>query len=342
MSTLVTHYCYKNLNTYGSYRRAAISVGCNSISVRHWQKIIMLYCMTGGVQQEPLTGANQLLLSICIFTYPDVSSDQIAGFIHSQGGDIYTRSQIKDRCNELDLIRKRTSNESFDAFSETSLRSKVWFITLLLPLGVHTQPIHRFIDIDENVFCLKKCSYTYGRGHKTTRVWFPAHYRRNESKLNVILGVEIGKANIPAHLDGSIERPIKWFWLTVDNVDQFIFGNFINEILFDIERRPLPGNYNDHKFILLDNLRAHRTPFVTHIIEDRLSDNSFESVNRRPYTSKLAPIEYVFCELLAELGRRCERGWVMKDLRQEVIDVIQTLGRGRKLYSTFCHCGYPF
>jgi len=49
------------------------------------------------------------------------------------------------------------------------------------------------------------------------------------------------------------------------------------------------------KFIIWDNLRAHKTPFVTNIIEDRESENKFESVDRPPYAPKLAPMEYVFC-----------------------------------------------
>ena len=215
-------------------------------------------------------------------------------------------------------------------------------MTLPPPLGVHGVPIHRMVDIDETAFYLKKCSGNYGRGHTTCRVRFHAHYRRNKAKLNVILAVESGNANIPAHLDGSIERPRKWFRLTVDNVDQFIFGNFINEILSDIEQRPLPGNYDDHKIIIWDNLRAHKTPFVTHIIEDRISQNIFESVDRPPYAPKLAPIEYFFCELSAELTRRCQRNWTMRDLRRECIDIIRILGRGGKLHSTFVHCGYPY
>ena len=44
--------------------------------------------MAGGRDREQLTGADQLLLSICVFIYPEASSDKIAAFIHSNGGDI--------------------------------------------------------------------------------------------------------------------------------------------------------------------------------------------------------------------------------------------------------------
>jgi len=179
-------------------------------------------------------------------------------------------------------------------------------------------------------------------GHRPCRVWCPAHYRQNEAKLNFILAFKSGNANIPAHMDDSIERPWKWFRLTVDNVDQFTFGVLINEILDNIERYPLPVNYDLHKTIIWHNLRAHKTPFVTNIIEDRESENIFESVDRPPYVPKLALIEYVFCELAAELIRRCNRNWTMEDLRWNCIDIIRTMGRGGRLHSTFVYCGCPF
>ena len=75
-----------NLQTYGSYRRAALSVGCSTQSVRRWERRIIPFRMAGGIEREQLTGADQLLLSICIYVYPEASSDQIAAFIHSNGG----------------------------------------------------------------------------------------------------------------------------------------------------------------------------------------------------------------------------------------------------------------
>ena len=83
--------------------------------------------MTNGAQREQLTGADQLLLSICMFIYPTASNDKIAAFIHPNGGDIYTRQKITDRCNELQLTRKRASKETYDVFSPTSVQALVWY-----------------------------------------------------------------------------------------------------------------------------------------------------------------------------------------------------------------------
>jgi len=143
-------------------------------------------------------------------------------------------------------------------------------------------------------------------------------------------------------MDGSLNRPRKWLRLTVENVDQFIFGGFINEVLDNIERFPVQGDYDMNRVIIWDNLRAYKTPYVTTIIGDRPSLNSFSSVDRPHYCPKLAPIEYMFYELDAELGRRCTRDWTMVDLRWNKIDIVWRIGREGRPHSTFVHCGYPF
>ena len=110
----------------------------------------------------------------------------------------------------------------------------------------------------------------------------------------MILAVESGNANIPPHLDGSLQRPRKWLQMTIDNVDQFILGGVVNEILHNIEQHPVQGGYDDYKVIIWDNRRAHKTPYVTNIIEDCPSTNHFSSIDRPPYFPKIAPVKYIF------------------------------------------------
>ena len=154
--------------------------------------------------------------------------------------------------------------------------------------------------------------------------------------------MESGNANIPAHLDGSLQRPRKWLRLTIDNVDQFIFGGFVNEILHSIEQHPVPGDQDQHKIIIWNNLRTQKMPYVTNIIEDRESPNNYTSVDRPPYCPKIAPIGFTFYELAAELGHRCERKWTMVELRRNIMDIVRNIGRDGRLHSTFIHCGYPY
>jgi len=130
--------------------------------------------------------------------------------------------------------------------------------------------------------------------------------------------------------------------MTIYNFDQFIFGGVVNEILHNIEQHPVQGGYDDYKVIIWDNLRAHKTPYVANIIEDRPSTNHFSSIDRPPYCPKITPIEYIFCELAVELGCRCQRDWTIVDLRRNIIDIVRMIGRDGRLHSTFVHCAYPF
>jgi len=62
--------------------------------------------------------------------------------------------------------------------------------------------------------------------------------------------IESGNPNLPAHIDGSVENLRKWFHCTTYNVDQFVFGGFMNEVLTNIKTHPVPGDYNMHNILL--------------------------------------------------------------------------------------------
>ena len=61
----------------------------------------------------------------------------------------------------------------------------------------------------------------------------------------MILTVEAGNDNIAPNLDRSLNRTRRWIRLSQKNVDHFAFGGFINDILYNIEIHPIPGNYDD-------------------------------------------------------------------------------------------------
>ena len=68
--------------------------------------------------------------------------------------------------------------------------------------------------------------------------------------------------------------------------------------------------------------------------------NHFYSVDHPPYRPKLAPIEYVFCELAAELSRKCQRDWGLNIIRAYIYDILSNVGLDGRLYSIFVHYGY--
>ena len=152
------HLRYVALDTFHntlSVEEAADSINCSTRSIYRWVQRPFAYKMTGGRPRAHLTGADQLLLSVCLFIYPDASIDEISAFIYANGGGIYERPTVSTRCAELGLSRKRSSKESYAAFSPSSLQKYRWFLTLPPPLGVSGISIDKFIDIDETSFYLK-------------------------------------------------------------------------------------------------------------------------------------------------------------------------------------------
>ena len=75
-------------------------------SICNWQDRETPYRMTGGLEKEALTGYDQLLLAIGLYIYPNASADGLCMFIVANGGDVYSREQISDRCSELNITRK--------------------------------------------------------------------------------------------------------------------------------------------------------------------------------------------------------------------------------------------
>ena len=132
--------------------------------------------MTGGQQRANLCGMDQMLLSICLFIYPDAGSDEICAFIVANGGMIYSRQDISKRCSELDLTRKRSSQEAYKANTDENIAKALWFVSLPPPLGVLNVRMDRLIDVNETGFYLNSIGPSYGRGHTACRIRTPAHY----------------------------------------------------------------------------------------------------------------------------------------------------------------------
>ena len=157
------------------------------------------------------------------------------------------------------------------------------------------------IDIDETGFYLKDINTKYGRSHTTCRVRTTANYTRSQQRLNVIVAIKAGNAAIANDVSGSINRPRRWVFITKDNVNQFIFGDFVNTVLTDIEEHQVPGGHDNSRCILWDNLSVHKTAYVTHLIRDCLTHHNFFSVDHPPYRPKIAPIEY--------FSVNCQQNW---------------------------------
>ena len=114
-------YALHTLNQTNSEEAAANVVQCSARTIRRWVQRLIPFRKTGGIPRAQLTGGDQLLLGICIFIYPNATSDEICAFIVANRGGIYSRQAVTKRCKNLGLNQKRSSKEAYAAFLTSSI-----------------------------------------------------------------------------------------------------------------------------------------------------------------------------------------------------------------------------
>ena len=105
--------------------------------------------MTGNTDKRDLVGEDLILLGILSIVHPQASQDEMAMFIFSEGGSLYSNPLISKRLNELRVTYKKVSVGAYDAFTERNVFREVLFWTRGLPLGKVGIERRKFIDIDE-------------------------------------------------------------------------------------------------------------------------------------------------------------------------------------------------
>jgi len=141
------------------------------------------------------------------------------------------------------------------------------------------------------------------------------------------MAIEPGSPYLDGHEDGSLQNPRRWVKITTQNVDQYSFGDFIELILYEFESHSAPGNVDNQRIMLWDNLSLHKTAFVTNNIYQRASANQFLSVDHPPYRPNMAPIEFIFFELACELARRVNHMWTVTTMKENIVDICSRIGR---------------
>ena len=332
------HYCLDQIGNYGM--EVVEDLPCCRRTIYNWINRIHPFRSTGNQERTAIVGRDLLFLSIGLFAYPTSSEDELAAFIANQGGDIYSRQEISKRLADLELSKKIASTEAYDAFTPRNrLRVKL-FWTRAPPLGVVGVETRRLINFDEFGMSLNKCNPNYGHSHTTIRIRKPGHYTKT-TNITVLVAVESGDPNLPPGVDGSTGNPRRWITvLDRGGTTSIVFAAFCDKVLSDIEQHPAPGDVDNTRYPIWDNLASHHTALVSQPVEGRPSPNTFIIVPRPPYQPKFGPIEYVICEIAAELARRAQPNWTTAHLRQEVVQVFGTLGRDGKFWNTFEHCGY--
>ena len=81
--------------------------------------------------------------------YPTALLDQLASFIVSQGGNAYDKPILFKYFKALEVSRKTTKKEMYEAFSDRYLLQEQLFQTCPLPLKKIGIPRFKFININE-------------------------------------------------------------------------------------------------------------------------------------------------------------------------------------------------
>ena len=209
-------------------------------------------------------------------------------------------------------------------------------------MGIKHVPRYQLCDTDEAKFCVLDFEKKTGRSYQAVRVRDGGHFSRSAPELHLIMTVEPGNPNLPAHMLGSIENPRKWWKITSESIDQGVFSEYIDYVASDIEKHPLPLNMDSRKIFLWDNLSVHGTALVNSTLELRETRHAhrFVSMPRPPYQPKVAPIEYIFGEIASILSRKCARHWGVQELHDEIHNACMTVGLNGAMNRTFEHCGY--
>jgi hypothetical protein len=224
--------------------------------------------MTGNKECDTLVGID--LFSIVLYkkAYPSATLLEVATFIYNQTGSVYADAQISVKLRELGVSRKRASTEAYQAFTPINLLKFRQFWTLSYPLGVNRVARKKLIDFDEFGIYLAKVETKYGHTATSVRARKAGHFTKSCPKLNVIIAIEPGDPTIPAHVDGSVERPGKWIRIFRDGgTDKVQYAAFCEQVCTSIEQHPGPGDVDSDRYFIWDNLSAHKTALIHHTVE---------------------------------------------------------------------------
>ena len=73
-------------------------------------------------------------------------------------------------------------------------------------------------------------------------------------------------------------------------MDECVFGEFMEEVLHDLENKLVGAGLDMERFVLWGNINAHNTPYINYVINGQQFQNIFRVVNRPPHHLKLALI----------------------------------------------------
>jgi hypothetical protein len=181
----------------------------SQVSPYGWLGRLSPHPRTGNCARMQIVGTDLINLVVFLFTHPDATIDEIAAYLYNEGGDMYSSQQISRRLKELDITKKISSVEAYQAQAEAVQRRVYCFWNRAPPLGIFQVPRRMLIDAGEFGVTIERCNQKKGWGLKLFRVRKDGHYGHGE-KLTILFAIEPGDPRLPPHVYGSIENPRQW------------------------------------------------------------------------------------------------------------------------------------
>ena len=185
----------------------------------------------------------------------------------------------------------KVSTEAYHAFLTVNLRKEALFWGKLLSVGVIGVRRRQMIDVDEFGMELNRTNRKYGWSIKSIRIKTCGHYQRT-TKLMVLLGIEAGNDQLPAHQTENLKNPAQWIQVargTGTTVE--VFAYFMQTIVDSVEEQSTVLQQLNllykKRYLLWDNLNSHNSPIVHMVLYGRLGCTvGFSSIILSPYQPK--------------------------------------------------------
>lgn len=300
-------------------------------SIHRWKQRLIPFVMTGNKASQKMDGESRLILVFFKKVWPEASIDETIAFIadSSESGEVYSRSAINGALKDLDFTRKVASTTAYQAFTPLNRRKYEEFWTMPHPLGVLGTPRVRLIDIDEFGIVWDNVNRNFGHELKGVRVRKIGKYGRGEVKVTVILAIEAGDPTVPAHVDGSLQRPRIWCraYPNQNTTTERYRGFVCNTVIGSF------GPNEPQRTLMHDNLSSHKSDAVVndvYMAGHRISP-------RPPYQPHIAPVEYAIDQIACMIRQACFNIDTINILVQKIPEFAARLSGLDRL---FAKCGY--
>jgi hypothetical protein len=123
---------------------------------------------TGGRPRTTIVGVDMIHLVTFLVAHPNLTQDEMAAFVYNEGGALYSKQRNSEHLDNLEITKKKTSIEAFQASSaEVQFRVFTYWNCCPPPLGIFEVRRRKLINIDEFGVTLDMCNAMAVGGNTT-------------------------------------------------------------------------------------------------------------------------------------------------------------------------------